>query len=57
MACGRTLGHGEACVVGHECGSCMTITKLNNALIKISDMTDDELITKARKTARLARTC
>ena len=25
MACGKTLGHGESCVDGHECDQCRAI--------------------------------
>jgi hypothetical protein len=36
MACGKTMGHGECCVVGRECSQCKALKgELNINTIKI----------------------
>ena len=36
MACGKNLGHGETCCVGHECDQCRAIKgKTNIHAIKV----------------------
>ena len=43
MPCGRVLGHGEACVDGHECDQCIKIKKQNNLINRFANLFSDDI--------------
>ena len=43
MACGRNMGHGDSCVKGYECNSCIERNTQKEFIDKVANLFDEDI--------------